>query len=160
MRRARAKPAAQQQALRIRVAAHRDAADATLLLIAQLRAHRIMTPRRKIEQAVRGMLERADRGFILIARLGASPVGVAYISRQWSLEHGGNSAWLDELYVMPEHRGRAIGLALLRAAMRTARRLKCRALDLEVDREHRRAEHLYARERFERLARARWVRIL
>ncbi len=75
----------------------------------------------------------------------------------WTLEHGGRSAWLEELYVQPEYRGRGIGQKLLAAAINRAREEGCRAIDLEVDRGHPRASHLYDREGFVRLARTRWV---
>ncbi len=119
-----------------------------------------MTPRRRIEYAVEGLLGNPDRGFILIARLDGASIGVAYVSRQWVLEHGGGAAWLEELYVSPEHRGGGIGRAMLLAVIRHARKIGCHAVDLEVERAHRRAEHLYERERFERLTRARFARIL
>jgi GNAT superfamily N-acetyltransferase len=76
------------------------------------------------------------------------------------LEHGGLVAWLDELFVLPEHRGRGIGRALLRRALEVANEKGCRALDLEVDFEHAQAERLYRREGFVSLPRGRWARRL
>jgi GNAT superfamily N-acetyltransferase len=87
-------------------------------------------------------------------------VGVAYVSFQWSLEHGGKAAWLEELYVLPDLRGGGLGTALLQAALDQAREEECAAVDLEVDGDHRRAETLYRRHGFEPLERARWVRRL
>jgi GNAT superfamily N-acetyltransferase len=75
-----------------------------------------------------------------------------------TLQHGGKSAWLDELYVAPEYRGKGIGAALLRAALETAQRSGCAAVDLEVDEAHARAENLHKREGFEPLHRTRWVK--
>lgn len=76
------------------------------------------------------------------------------------MEHGGRVAWLDELFVVADGRGRGVGRALLVDVIEVARRAGCRAIDLEVDVEHGRAEHLYEREGFERLARRRWARRL
>jgi RimJ/RimL family protein N-acetyltransferase len=75
----------------------------------------------------------------------------------WTFEHGGRVAWLDELYVVPERRSRGIGRAMVARALAAAREAGCRAVDLEVDADHERAEHLYARHGFRRLARTRWV---
>jgi GNAT superfamily N-acetyltransferase len=87
-------------------------------------------------------------------------VGLAAISLAWTLEHGGKSAWLDELYVLPECRGRGVGRALLGQAVAAARELGCAAMDLEVDRDHSRAERLYRRAGFQPLPRSRWVKSL
>lgn len=76
----------------------------------------------------------------------------------WSLEHGGHSAWLDELYVVPEQRNAGIGRALLDEALATARADGCIGFDLEVARGHERADHLYERAGFHRLERNRWAR--
>jgi GNAT superfamily N-acetyltransferase len=85
---------------------------------------------------------------------------VAVLAFAWALEHGGLVAWLDELFVVPERRGGGMGRELLRRALEVARERGCRAVDLEVDSEHARAERLYERERFASLSRKRWVRRL
>jgi ribosomal protein S18 acetylase RimI-like enzyme len=100
------------------------------------------------------------RGFFLLAQVEQRLAGVAYVALTWTLEHGGRTAWLEELYVPPELRNRGIGRALLRAALGTARERGCAAVDLEVERDHARAENLYRREGFAPLARSRWVRRL
>ncbi len=143
--------------LTIRRATRRDARQIVPLLVAQLRGLGESTPRCEIAAAVEGMLARPSRGFILLATLGDAPIGVAYVSFVWTLEYGGRSAWLEELYVRPEHRGRGVGRRLLAAAIGRARAAGCAAIDLEVDRGHPRASHLYDREGFRRLPRTRWV---
>jgi maltose/maltodextrin transport system permease protein len=40
-------------------------------------------------------------------------IGVAYASSLLSLEHGGVSGWLEELYVLPQWRGLGIGSRLI-----------------------------------------------
>lgn len=101
------------------------------------------------------MIAAPSRGFILLASLGGKPIGVAYVAFTWTLEHGGRCAWLEELFVLPEHRERGIGRQLLLEAMKIARRLGCRAMDLELENMHPRAGSLYDRENFERLNRSR-----
>src|SRR5579872_1065229 len=103
---------------------------------------------------------RAKREFGRRTRLGPVPVGLAYLAYTWTLEHGGQSAWLDELYVVPGERSRGVGTALLRAALDHAARRGCRAVDLEVEAAHARAARLYAREGFRPHHRARWYRRL
>ena len=87
-------------------------------------------------------------------------IGLAAISYAWTLEHGGKSAWLDELYVLPEHRSRGIGNALLEKVIEKVRMEGCRAIALEVEEGHRGAEGLYASKSFIQLRRRRWVRKL
>lgn len=130
------------------------------LLAAQMAEHDIAISREGIAGAVHGMLADPRRGFILVARDGAAVTGLAYVSFTWSLEHGGLTSWLEELYVLPGRRDQGIGRALLLAALDAARAAGCAATDLEVDAAHRRAERLYEREGFHPLPRARWVRRL
>jgi GNAT superfamily N-acetyltransferase len=144
-------------AIDIRRASPSEAESISDLLLAQLKEHRIETPYDEIRFAVDGMLADDNRGFILVALNGERPVGVAYVSFTWTLEHGGRSAWLEELYVSPDVRNRGIGKAMLDAVLRKATEAGCAAVDLEVDAQHVRAEHLYARQGFTPHTRRRWV---
>lgn len=130
------------------------------LLSAQLREHHIPIPAMELAAAVDGVLQRPERGTLLVAVVDGLSVGVAYLSFTWSLEHGGKTAWLEELYVAPDHRDKGIGQTLLTAVCAHAREQGCAAVDLEVDATHQRAAHLYAREGFHPLDRTRWVRAL
>jgi GNAT superfamily N-acetyltransferase len=139
-------------------AADREAA--IELLVRQLREHAIATPRAAIAAVVDGALADERRALVLVAREGGTAVGIAYVSFTWTLEHGGRSCWLEELYVAPERRERGIGAALLDAVLARARATGCAAIDLEVEAEHARAARLYARRGFTPHTRARWVRRL
>lgn len=129
------------------------------LLGAQFEEHRVALSLRQLSDAVRGLISDERRGTILLAQ-DPHPNGVAALAYTWTLEHGGLVAWLDELFVVPTHRGRGVGQALLRRALDVAKEAGCRAVDLEVDSNHARAEHLYRRDGFTPLARRRWVRRL
>ena len=126
-------------------------------LTAQLREHSIDTTLEAVQRAVRGAILHPDRAVILCAREGEVILGVAYLSFVWALEHGGWSAWLEELYVSPAQRSRGIGKRLLIAACAHARDAGCAAVDLEVTAAHARATHLYAREGFVPHDRTRWI---
>src|SRR5262245_54653220 len=119
-----------------------------VLLAAQLEEHEIAIDRAALRAAVAGALEVPARGSFLVARTGGDLVGVAYLSFTWTLEHGGKSAWLEELYVVPERREHGIGTRLLSAACEHARDAGCAAVDLEVESSHARAANLYARTGF------------
>jgi GNAT superfamily N-acetyltransferase len=131
------------------------------LLGAQLREHDIPLDAAALERAVDGVLADPRWGRFFLARTQAgAALGVAYLSLVWSLEHGGRSAWLEELYVRPQARGAGIGTTMLRAVIAAAEQEGCAAVDLEVEASHARAARLYAREGFTAHRRARWVRRL
>ena len=106
----------------IRAATLADRDALVRLLVAQLREHAIETPEADVARTVAALLRRPRRARFLVAVDGGRPVGVAALSLAWPIEHGGRSAWLEELYVEPDARGRALGTALLRPPARRPRR--------------------------------------
>ena len=149
-----------ESGVQIGLASLRDAGAITTLLVAQLHEHHVDISHPTLARAVEGILLHPERGRILVAVENGRVLGVAALSFMWPLEHGDRSAWLEELYVEPGARERGIGTQLLRAALRVAADSGAVAVDLEVDVDHRRAADLYAREGFQPLPRARWVRRL
>lgn len=149
-------------AIDIRPATPADRGEVVALLVAQMREHDIPLDEAGVGGAVDGALARPDRAAILVARIAesADAVGVAYLAYTWTLEHGGLSCWLEELYVIPPHRDRGIGRELLRAAIDHARSAGCAAMDLEVEESHDRAENLYRREGFAAHTRRRFAKKL
>jgi ribosomal protein S18 acetylase RimI-like enzyme len=127
------------------------------LLARQFAEHRIAAPPAKVRAALSGLLKDRRRGTILVARSADGLAGMAILAFCWTVEHGGQSAWLDELYVREELREQGLGGRLLDEALREARRFGCAAVDLEVDQDHERAERLYRRRGFRSLGRRRWV---
>jgi ribosomal protein S18 acetylase RimI-like enzyme len=147
-------------ATRFRMATAADLNEIHRLLLAQFHEHEIELPVEQLHRAIAAMFESDGLGFFVVARRREEVVGLAAVSFAWTLEHGGKSAWLDELYVDPAHRERGIGTSLLREAIRQAEARGCAAIDLEVDHDHGRAEALYAQEGFSPLPRSRWMRLL
>lgn len=137
-----------------------DAAAVVDLLTRQLDEHGLPADRERVASAVAILVGAPRHGFLLVAREGGATIGVAFVAMHWSLEHGGQACWLEELYVLPERRGRGCGRDLVRAAVVRARERGCLVMDLEVTADHARAAHLYAREGFRALPRERWVREL
>jgi len=127
------------------------------LLTAQLEEHAIPLTPELLAAAVEGGVADDGRALILLAREGDRPVGVAFLSFQWTLERGGRVMWLEELYVLPERRGQGTGQRLLEAALEAARARGCLAVELEVEASHSRAANLYARAGFQPLARVHWT---
>ncbi len=126
----------------------------------QMAEHHVERSHAELVAGLKTVLTHTSQGFVLIALSGSKPIGVAYGACILSLEHGGWSGWLDELYVLPEWRGRGVGSALLAAVVAEAKGRAWAALDLEVDLDHQRVVPLYQRNRFEPVERNRFVRRL
>lgn len=144
----------------ISLATPADRHDVLHLLTQQFAEHDIHLGDQKLGYAIDGLLAEPRRGRILVARIDGRIVGLAAMSYLWTLEHGAQTCWLDELYVEPDLRERKIGTQLLHAAYKRAEEDGCIAMDLEVDVEHSRAANLYRREGFIAHARSRFVRLL
>ena len=97
---------------------------AVALFSAQLQEHGITTPADALRSVAQSVVADPRYGFIVLAStVEAGPVGVAYASCLLSLEHGGISGWLEELYVLPEWRGRGIGSRLVAEVIARAKDL-------------------------------------
>jgi GNAT superfamily N-acetyltransferase len=153
------KPAADSP-LQVSPLAEGDVPAAVALLVAQLREHSIPTDPAHVESQLRGILAHPDQGIVLLATESARPVGVAYVSFARPLEHRGEVAWLEELFVSPESRERGVGTRLLRGAIERADARGCVSVELEVKRGHERALNLYVREGFRDLERRHFARPL
>jgi GNAT superfamily N-acetyltransferase len=68
----------------------------------------------------------------LICRLGGRPVGLALYTFTYSTFLARPTLWLEDLFVVPEARGRGAGLALLRALARVAVRRGCGRMEWSV----------------------------
>jgi GNAT superfamily N-acetyltransferase len=130
------------------------------LLAGQFDEHDIQTSDEALAQAIAAILQNEGLGLFLLARDEGNVIGLAALSFAWTLEHGGKSAWLDELYVVPGYRGQGVGRALLEHVVSEARALGCKAIDLEVEEAHRRAERLYEQVGYRPLTRTRWVKTI
>jgi GNAT superfamily N-acetyltransferase len=133
-----------------------DQARVVELLAAQLGEHSLAPARAALETAAAALIGDARLGRIFVAESGGRIVGVAAMSWSFSLEHGGRAAWLDELYVVPDERGRGIGAVLLEAARAAAKAGGALAMDLEIEAGHERVASLYERHGFSRHRRQRW----
>jgi ribosomal protein S18 acetylase RimI-like enzyme len=134
---------------------------AIALLERQLREHDIVVSRADLQAVTQKVISDRRYGFLLVATTSdAGPVGVAYASSLLSLEHGGISGWLEELYILPEWRGQGVGSRLIAGVVALAKEAGWRALDLEVEASHQRAISLYTRHQFQPRSRSRFYRTL
>ena len=106
-------------------------------------------------QAMARLLCEPQWGEVSLLELDGKVIGYVALCIGYSLELGGNDAFVDEVFVVPEHRGRGYGRLLLEHLALRARARGVRALHLEVDRSNTAARELYASLGYE--ARARYV---
>jgi ribosomal protein S18 acetylase RimI-like enzyme len=76
--------------------------------------------------------ELIARGEIVVLIAGDAPQGLAQFRFLRSIWSEGLDVYLEELYVVPERRGRGIGRALLEATMATARQGGATRIDLNT----------------------------
>lgn len=108
------------------------------------------TPDRDRQRSgLQAILDAPERGTILTARCGQSLVGMTGLLFTVSTALGGKVALLEDLVVMPEHRGQGIGSALLERAIELAGQNACRRITLLTDGDNLSAQKFYRRHGFE-----------
>ena len=114
----------------------------------------------RTERALRAMLADPFYGAVWVFRLDGRAVGHLVVTHGYSLESGGRDAFVDEVYMIPEMRGRGLGAMALSIAEEHCRRIGIGALHLEVERKNPRARALYERSGYkahDRFLMTRWV---
>lgn len=99
--------------------------------------------------ALAPLLEGSPHGAAYLIGPARAPIGYIVVSFGWSLEFGGLSGTVNEIYIRPAVRGRGIGSEVLAALPGALAGAGLRALHLEVDRGNERAQTLCRRLRFE-----------
>jgi ribosomal protein S18 acetylase RimI-like enzyme len=82
-------------------------------------------------------------GRAFVVRAGSETAGYLVLTLTFSMEYGGRSAFLDDLYIRPAFRGQRVGTAALARLEEFARSLNPRAIHLEVGRDNAAGQSLY-----------------
>jgi ribosomal protein S18 acetylase RimI-like enzyme len=115
----------------------------------------IESDEQEIKEAVTPLLTTDHSGRIWFVKLESVHVGYVALCFGYSIEFRGRDAFVDELYIVPEHRGKGVGKEVLRLVEPEAKKLGVKALHLEVAHENDPAKHLYQTFGFE--ARDRYI---
>lgn len=99
--------------------------------------------------ALQTLLADASIGLVRWVRCEGVRCGYCVLTWGFDLEWNGREAWLTELYLLPDARGRGLGLGVVRAIEALAIEHGARALHLQVRLENTRALALYRRAGFE-----------
>jgi ribosomal protein S18 acetylase RimI-like enzyme len=114
--------------IKIRVATADDATAIAVLLDRFNTEFDAATP--GVEALGANVARLLDAGEVVVLLAGEPPHGLSVLRVRSALWTTGAEAHLQELYVVPELRGRGIGRALLEATMTTAREAGAAAIDL------------------------------
>lgn len=98
--------------------------------------------------ALRALLADPGPGVVHRIDLADRTIGYAILCWGYSVEYGGRDAFLDEFYIVPDLRGRGLGLRALGLLEHEARRLGAVAIHVEVLAHEPRNADLYARAGF------------
>jgi ribosomal protein S18 acetylase RimI-like enzyme len=112
-------------------------------------------------KSLEGLLENPTYGYAWTFQVNRQIVGYMVVTLMYSIEFGGQTAFLDELYVKEGMRGKGIGSAALNFLFARCEELGIRLIELEVSKENIRAQKLYARHNFRegwRILMRRWNR--
>jgi ribosomal protein S18 acetylase RimI-like enzyme len=106
----------------------------------------------QVKRTLSKLREDPTRGRALVCEVAGHPVGYAFLISFWSNELGGEVCTVDELFVLPDYRGRGLGTVLLEKLAEAEQSLwpvPPAALTLEVTARNHRARALYERLGFE-----------
>ena len=103
----------------------------------------------KQKRALEAIFADPRVGRIYVAREAGRVVGMVTTLYTISTAEGGKAAWLEDMVVLPECRGRGIGAALVEHAVVSARDEGCLRLTLLSDEDNALAHAVYAAEGFQ-----------
>jgi GNAT superfamily N-acetyltransferase len=116
----------------VRPATASDREVAHRLLTAQLVEHRLPVDAGGIALGIELALAPGSAAWLRLAERDGQPVGIFLANLVVSVEKGGYTLWVEELYVVPEARRSGVARALLGSVFDEARARGVRAVDLEV----------------------------
>ncbi|RJP79929.1 MAG: GNAT family N-acetyltransferase [Candidatus Zixiibacteriota bacterium] len=99
----------------------------------------------EVRRAVAELIGNPDLGAVWIIEAAGQAAGYLVVTLGYSLEFHGRDAFLDELYLRPEYRGRDWGARAIQFAEGVCRRRGVRAVHLEVDEDRPRLQEYYRR---------------
>lgn len=100
------------------------------------------------ERGLRQLLGQPHLGTLLVLREGSEVVGMASLLHTISTALGGPVAWLEDVVVRPDRRGRGAGTFLLEGVIEHAKAAGFLRLTLLTDKNNTGAQRLYARAGF------------
>lgn len=104
----------------------------------------------KQRSGLSGLMANPQHGYVWLIELDGAVVGYMAVCFGYSLEFGGRDAFVDEIYLLPEARGKGIGTQAMAVMIETCRTNGIQAVHLEVSAENEAAVAYYEKSGFER----------
>jgi len=114
----------------------------------------------KVGESVRNLIKNINLGRIWIIEFDSKSVGYIILTFGYSIEYKGRDAFIDELYIEEEFRGRGIGRETVDFVIKESEKLGIKAVHLEVERNNDAAKNLYEKYDFKdngRTLMTRWI---
>jgi ribosomal protein S18 acetylase RimI-like enzyme len=96
-------------------------------------------------RALDDLIEHPSWGRVWLVRHDGRTAGYIVLTVCFSMEYGGLSGNVDDLFVRPEFRRRGLGRLAMEALLSECRQRDVRAVHVEVDQNNRRAKNLYGK---------------
>jgi ribosomal protein S18 acetylase RimI-like enzyme len=102
-----------------------------------------------VRRALHEFLANSELGKVWLILEQQKPAGYVVLTLGFSFEYHGREAFIDELYVEPEHRRKGLGRQAMEFSAERAREMGVHAIHLEVDHGNEPALELYRRDGYE-----------
>jgi ribosomal protein S18 acetylase RimI-like enzyme len=99
-------------------------------------------------EALRGLVADPVLGRLWLVEDAGAVAGYVALTFGWSIEYQGRDAFVDDLYLRRDFRGRGLGTRVMEQVEAEARALGVQALHLEVARDNQAGQALYFRRGF------------
>ncbi len=137
--------------IRIEQATHEHIAQmADLLAVLFSEEQEFRPDREKQIRALRMIVAAPERGNIFVATEEDEVVGMVSLLFTISTAKGAPACWLEDMVILPEHRGTGIGSKLLTHAVAYAKSIGVTRITLLTDRTSDKSIHFYERHGFQR----------
>ncbi|SPH18357.1 Mycothiol acetyltransferase [Defluviimonas aquaemixtae] len=124
--------------------------DLILPLVAAYHSHEgIASSPEARRAALAPLLKGSDFGAVWLIGTHSAPIGYIAITFGWSIEMGGQDAFVDEFFLVPASRGKGHGQAALDLVTAELKARGVRALHLEVSRDNQAGQRFYRHAGFE-----------
>lgn len=116
--------------------------------------------REKSRKNYQTLIENETLGRLWLMKDGPNNMGYLVLAFGFSFEYGGRDAFIDELFLKSDYRGKGVGAQAIDFVNQQALALGVQAIHLEVERHNERGNHLYRKKGFggaERTLLTKWL---
>ena len=134
---------------KFRIAAHEDTGDILRIMRHYYEEDSYPFIESESRETVSRLIGDRNLGCLWVAEVDSRVAGYVAVTLGYSLEYRGRDAFIDELVIAEEHRGKGLGREAIDVATAWSREHGVNALHLEVEPHRKNAQELYRRAGFE-----------